>query len=57
MSYVISNKSVKYKKRVVVNSKGTSYDANCRCPVCGVYSYDGDVCIDCQKKYAVCKEK
>lgn len=57
MSYVISNKSAKYKKRVVVNSKGTSYDANCRCPVCGVYSYDGDVCIDCQKKYAVYKEK
>jgi hypothetical protein len=27
------------------------------CPVCGVYTPEGDLCIDCQKKYDLYEPK
>lgn len=46
MSYHIENKEI-----------NTGYSSDEICPVCGVYSPDGDVCVTCQKEYGIYKPK
>lgn len=47
------NSTIKYDK---VEAK-ISYSLDEMCPVCGVYSADGDVCINCQKEYGIYEPK
>lgn len=37
--------------------KKVPYSSQEICPICGIYSADGNVCINCQKTYGVYKPK
>ena len=45
-------------KRIKIQSENQlSYFLDETCPICGIYTPDGDVCVNCQKSYDVYKPK
>ena len=51
MKNIISSNKLKKLEDVSI------YSLSDTCPICGIYTPDGNVCIECQKKYGMYSPK